>query len=56
MPVQVSATSQAPAALRQTLVEPVNVSAGHAADEPVQLSARSHTPVEDRQTVDDGAN
>jgi hypothetical protein len=36
------------------LVEPVKLSAGHAAEMPVQFSATSQMPVDDRQTVDDG--
>jgi hypothetical protein len=49
-PVQASATSHTPAALRQSAVAGANESAGQAADAPVQASATSHTPVGARQT------
>jgi hypothetical protein len=52
--VQVSATSQTPAELRQTVLDEANPSPGQFADEPVQLSATSQTPTELRQTVELG--
>jgi len=53
MPLQLSATSQSPAALRHTPVR--FASAGHVADVPVQFSARSQTPAATRHTVDEGS-
>ena len=50
-PVQVSATSQAPALARQVVVEGSMASVGHAAEEPVQVSALSHDPLAARQEV-----
>ncbi len=44
VPVQLSATSQSPAAERHTVVLGSKVSAGHAGPLPVQASATSHTP------------
>jgi hypothetical protein len=55
-PVQVSATSQAPLAARQTVVDEAGLSAGHVGLEPVQVSApRSQVPASGRQTVVDEA-
>src|SRR5437763_887177 len=52
MPLQLSATSQPPAAAaRPTVAVRGTVSAGQAALELVQVSAGSHTPAEARQTV-----
>ena len=51
VPVQLSATSQTPAAERQTVELAAKSSVGHAAEEPLQLSATSHTPAADRHTV-----
>src|SRR5947199_292578 len=48
-PSQLSATSQAPAAGRQTAV--LFASAGQVALVPVQVSAASHGPADARQTV-----
>jgi hypothetical protein len=48
-PSQLSATSQVPAAARQTLL--LLASAGHATLDPVQLSAGSHVPAEARHSV-----
>jgi hypothetical protein len=56
MPVQVSATSQIPAAGRQLVPDRLNTSTGQAADMPVQVSAMSQTPAEARQLVPDGLN
>jgi hypothetical protein len=49
--VQFSATSQTPAALRQTELDGENPSPGQFADDPVQFSTTSQTPAELRQTV-----
>ena len=56
VPVQVSATSHAPAAVRQVVVAAANPSAGHAADVPGHFSATSHVPADARQVVVAGAN
>jgi hypothetical protein len=53
--VQLSATSHAPEAERQTVVDGAKPSAGHKAPEPVQVSATSHAPALERQTVVDAA-
>jgi hypothetical protein len=53
LPSQVSATSQTPAAERQTAV--LFASVGHAALAPSQDSATSHAPAAERQTVLDDA-
>jgi len=50
-PVQVSATSQAPAAARQTVPAAASWSAGQAEDEPVQVSATSQALAAARQVV-----
>jgi len=54
LPVQFSARSQMPAALRQTVLVGANALPGQFADEPVQFSAGSHTPAELRHTVELG--
>jgi hypothetical protein len=54
MPLQLSTTSQTPAALRQTAE--LFASAGHAPLDPLQTSTRSQTPAELRQTVPDDDN
>ena len=51
MPVQLSATSHAPAAAWQTVPAAVSTSAGQAAELPVQVSATSHAPAASRQTM-----
>ncbi len=52
MPGQLSAWSQASAAVRQTVVDGANASLGHVSDEPLQVSATSHPPAAAaRQTV-----
>ena len=51
LPSHVSATSQAPAAERQTVPLATNAFAGHVLLEPSHVSAVSHTPAADRQTV-----
>src|SRR5439155_4490848 len=53
-PVQVSATSQAPAAARHTVVAGWKASAGQAALVPSQVSATSQTPAAARHTVPGG--
>jgi hypothetical protein len=53
---QFSATSQSPAAARQTVELGAKASAGQAAPEPVQCSAASHTPVDALHTVELGWN
>ena len=50
-PVQLSATSHAPALGRQTVVAGTFASAGHAAPVPVQLSATSQIPAEARHDL-----
>ena len=50
-PVQSSATSQDPAAERQTVLEDESKSAGQIPAAPEQVSCRSHTPALDRQTM-----
>jgi hypothetical protein len=50
-PVQFSARSQGPTAVRQTVVELAKESAGQVAALPVQFSATSQTPAAARQTV-----
>jgi len=51
VPVQASATSQAPAAARHTVPTGCKLLAGQYALVPVQLSATSQTPAAARQTV-----
>src|SRR5207248_10222464 len=53
-PSQLSATSQSPAAGRQTPV--LFWSGGHVALEPVQFSAGSQSPIEPRHSTSDGSN
>lgn len=48
LPVQFSATSHWPAAVRQTVDDGLNAFAGQVVDEPVQVAARSHTPAAPR--------
>ena len=50
VPLQLSATSQTPAELRQTVPFDFKVSAGQVLLEPSQLSATSHPPAALRQT------
>src|SRR5262245_24197501 len=50
-PVQVSAASHTPAALRQTVLEATKLSAGHVLLPPVHVSATSHTPAAARHTA-----
>jgi hypothetical protein len=54
-PVQLSASSQTPAELRQTVDDAWKASDGQLSDEPVQFSAMSHTPADGRHGVLDGA-
>src|SRR5437667_351689 len=54
LPVQLSATSQAPFFDRHTVVEDWKASAGQVVLDPVQFSAASHTPADARHTVLDG--
>ena len=54
-PVQFSATSHTPPALRQVTVLAWKLSAGQAAVLPVQLSATSHTPAAPRHSVPEGS-
>jgi len=56
VPLHVSATSQSPAADRQTKVDGRTASVGHAALVPEQLSATSQAPADARQTVVDDLN
>jgi hypothetical protein len=51
MPVQVSATSHTPAAIRQTVPIAAKPSVGQLAAMPVHVSATSHVPAAMRQTV-----
>ena len=53
-PVQFSATSQGPAAARQTVDDDAKPFAGQLGPVPVQFSATSHGPAEARQTVLEG--
>src|SRR5262249_4533451 len=46
-----SATSQAPLAARQTVVDGANPSVGQVSDVPLQVSATSQVPLAARQTV-----
>src|SRR5438046_4392993 len=55
-PVQLSATSHTPPALRQTVVAGANVSTGQVVLTPVQFSAVSQMPIEARHSVVGGAN
>jgi len=55
-PVHCSATSQTPAADRQTVLEETKESVGQVAEAPVHCSATSQMPLEDRQTVFDKEN
>jgi hypothetical protein len=54
VPVQVSATSQGPAAGRQTVPAVTKASGGHSAEAPVQVSATSQGPADGRHTVPAG--
>jgi cytoskeletal protein RodZ len=51
LPVQDSATSQAPLAMRQTTPEPATRSAGHEGELPSHISIASQTSARPRQTV-----
>jgi hypothetical protein len=51
LPVQLSATSQAPVDARQTVEDGAKWSAGQVALDPVQVSATSQTPAAARQTA-----
>ena len=53
VPLHASATSQSPAAERQTKLDGRTASDGHAALVPEQLSVTSHAPADARQTVVD---
>jgi hypothetical protein len=50
-PLQFSATSQSPAAERQTTNAPATLSPGQAVLAPSHVSATSHAPFAERQTV-----
>jgi len=51
VPVQLSATSQVPAELRQTVELGLNAFIGQSLLEPLHVSARSHAPAAERHTA-----
>jgi hypothetical protein len=51
VPVQLSATSQTPAAVRQTVELGLNAFVGQSLLVPLHVSARSHAPAAERQTA-----